>query len=51
MTVFKYLIHTFMPLTFKEPWAVDVAVAMMNEYFIHRMKHVCYGERKLGDAA
>lgn len=32
-------------------WAVDAAVAMMNEYFIPHMKRVCYGERKLGDAA
>ena len=32
-------------------WAVDAAVAMMNEYFIPHMKRVYYGERKLGDAA
>ena len=32
-------------------WAVDAAVAMMNDYFIPHMKRVYYGERKLGDAA
>ena len=32
-------------------WAVDAAVAMMNEYFIPHMKRVYYGERKLGEAA
>lgn len=32
-------------------WAVEAAVAMMNEYFIPHMKRVYYGERKLSEAA
>lgn len=32
-------------------WAVDAAVAMMNEYFIPHMKRVYYGERQLSEAA
>ena len=37
--------------TYVDGWAVEAAVAMMNEYFIPHMKRVYYGERKLGEAA
>lgn len=37
--------------TYVDGWAVEAAVAMMNEYFIPHMKRVYYGERKLSEAA